>query len=158
MMLLSPSLRTYTKEDHARVVEIENSSFGDPWPPSFFTYIHGKAPDLFLLAEEQGRIVGYIMGEIKEVMFSGLSHRSKMGHILNIAVDGASRGRGVGSLLMGEIEEKFRRLGASHVTLEVRESNATARSFYLGRDYSEVGRVRAYYPDEDAVIMRKPLE
>ena len=39
----------------------------------------------------------------------------------------------------------------------MRESHATARAFYDGKGYTEVGRVRAYYPDEDALIMRKPL-
>jgi len=43
------------------------------------------------------------------------------------------------------------------VILEVRESNSTARAFYEGRGYEEIGKVRAYYPDEDAVIMRKRL-
>ena len=84
---MSPSFRPYREEDQARVNEIEAASFKDPWPISFFKYIHGKAPDLFLVAEEDERIVGYVIGELREIMFSGVSHRSKMGHILNIAVD-----------------------------------------------------------------------
>ncbi len=90
-------------------------------------------------------------------MFSGVSHKSKVGHILNIAVDRDCRRRGVGTSLMEGIEERFRHMDASQVTLEVRESNATARSFYKRRGFNEIGRVKAYYPDEDAVIMSKNL-
>ena len=154
---MSLSLRPYREEDHPRVLEIEGSSFRDPWPARFFSHVHRKAPDLFIVAEESDAIVGYVIGEIREIVFSGLSHMSKMGHILNVAVEERLRGKGVGSMLMSEIEGRFKARGASHVSLEVRESNSTARSFYDGMGYTEVGRVRAYYPDEDAVIMRKPM-
>ena len=154
---MSPSFRPYREEDQAMVSEIEVASFKDPWPTSFFKYIHGKAPDLFLVAEEGERVVGYVVGELREIMFSGVSHRSKMGHILNIAVDKRYRKRGMGAHLMDEIENRFRGMDANHATLEVRESNTAARSFYQGRGFTEIGRVRAYYPDEDAVIMSKTL-
>jgi ribosomal-protein-alanine N-acetyltransferase len=150
-------LRPYKEEDHSHVLEIEGSSFQDPWPARFFSHVHRKAPDLFIVAEDNTTIVGYIIGEIREIVFSGLSHMSKMGHILNVAVEEHHRERGIGSMLMSEIEDRFKARGASHVSLEVRESNSTARSFYDGMGYAEVGRVRAYYPDEDAVIMRKSL-
>lgn len=154
---MSPSLRPFTEDDQARILEIEVASFPDPWPPSFFNYIKGKAPGLFIVAEDGGEIVGYVIGELREIMFSGVSHRSKVGHILNIAVDEGWRKRGVGTLLMEEIEGRFGRMDASKVTLEVRESNSTAQSFYQGRGFNEIGRVKAYYPDEDAIIMSKSI-
>jgi ribosomal-protein-alanine N-acetyltransferase len=154
---MSSSFRPFKAEDLSGVTKIEASSFPDPWPTSFFKYIHTKAPDLFIVAEGGDKIVGYVIGELREIMFSGVSHRSKVGHILNIAVDRRRRGKGIGAGLMSEIEEKFRGMGASQVTLEVRESNSTARSFYRGLGFTDIGRVRAYYPDEDAIIMSKNL-
>lgn len=154
---MSPSTRLYREEDLPRVDAIEGTSFPDPWPTSFFQYIHGKAPDLFVVAEDGGEIVGYVIGELREIMFSGVSHMSKVGHILNIAVEKAHRKGGVGALLMGEIERRFGEANATRVTLEVRESNATARAFYKGLGFHELGRVRAYYPDEDAIVMSKTL-
>lgn len=154
---MSPSLRFFREEDLPRVNAIEIASFKDPWPTSFFQYTHRKAPDLFVVAEEAGEIVGYVVGELREIIFSGVSHMSKVGHILNIAVEKRHRKAGVGGLLMGEIEKRFKEAKATRVTLEVRESNTTARAFYEGRGFNELGRVRAYYPDEDAVVMSKPL-
>lgn len=155
---MSFTFRPYEEKDQSKINEIEAASFKDPWPSSFFNYMHDKAPDLFLVAREDEEIVGYVVGEIREIMFSGLSHKSSMGHILNIAVNSRCRNRGMGTRLMQEIEKKYRMRGVARVTLEVRESNTTARSFYQGLGFSEIGRVRAYYPDEDAVIMSKLLE
>lgn len=151
-------IRPFRTEDLERVYRIEEASFREAWPKSFFTYIQGKAPALFLVAVEGGEIVGYVVGEMREIMFSGVPHRFKMGHILNIAVETSRRGMGVGTLLIEEIESRFRERSASKVTLEVRESNTAARLFYQRRGYREIGRVRAYYPDEDAVIMSKTLQ
>lgn len=154
---MSPTIRLYKEEDLDEISRIESTSFREPWPDSFFNYIHRKAPELFVVAEKDGEIMGYIIGELREIMFSGVSHMSKMGHILNIAVDERRRKSGVGTLLLEEIESRFREAQATRVTLEVRESNKTARTFYQDRGFSEIGRVRAYYPDEDAIVMSKAL-
>jgi len=150
---LSLVVRPFREEDLERVSLIEASSFRDPWPKSFFIYMHEKSPDLFLVAI-CGEVVGYIVGEI---VFSGVPRLCRTGRILNIAVDGRQRRRRVGTRLMREIESRFRERRATKAALEVRESNAAARSFYRRRGYAETGRVRDYYPDEDAVIMSKTL-
>ena len=149
-------IRLSRKEDLEHIQVIETTSFPAPWPISNFHYVLNRTPELFLVAEEEG-LVGYIIGEIRELIISGISHRSKAGHILNIAVKREWRERGVGSLLLDEIESRFKDRDAQQVTLEVRESNMTARTFYVNRGYEDIGRVGAYYGDEDAIIMRKPL-
>jgi ribosomal-protein-alanine N-acetyltransferase len=149
-------IRLCGRDDLEHIQLIETTSFQDPWPITNFRYILDKAPELFLVAEEE-KLVGYIVGEIRELIISGISHRSKAGHVLNIAVEREWRERGVGSLLLDEIETRFKERDAQQVTLEVRESNTTARTFYINRGYEDIGRVRAYYGDEDAIIMRKPL-
>ena len=150
-------MREFREGDLPGISRIESSSFSDAWPESFFSYCHRKAPGLFVVAEDGEVIVGYVVGEMREAMFSGRSYMSKMGHILNIAVDPGRREGGVGSMLMEEIEGRFREAEATNVTLEVRESNETARTFYRNRGFKEIGRVRAYYPGEDAVVMSKAL-
>ena len=68
-------------------MKIEAASFTDVWPDTFFTYNHRKAPELFLVAVDDDGLLGYVVGELREAMFSGRSYMSKMGHILNIAVN-----------------------------------------------------------------------
>jgi len=155
---LSQSIRQYREADLNEVKAIEGASFPDPWPAGFFNYLHQKSPELLLVALDGGTIAGYVVGELREIMFSGVSHQFKVGHILNIAVDASQRQRGIGTLLMDEIEGRFRERNATKATLEVRESNGTARAFYIRRGYEEMGRVSAYYADEDAIIMGKNLK
>lgn len=150
-------IRPFGEEDLGGIIRIERLSFKDPWPWTFFSYMWRKAPDLFLVAEEEGSVLGYVIGELREVMLSGLPHRLKMGHIVNIAVAPERRRSGIGSMLMEEVERRFLEKGATRSTLEVRESNSSARSFYKNLGYEETGRVRAYYLDEDAIIMTKNL-
>ncbi len=148
-------LRPFTEDDLPEISRIEAASFSEAWPDTFFTYNYRKDPELLLVAEDDEGILGYVVGEIREAMFSGRSYMSKMGHILNIAVNPERRKGGVGTKLMEEIESRFREAEATQVTLEVRESNSGAQGFYRGRGFSEIGRVRAYYPDEDAIVMCK---
>jgi ribosomal-protein-alanine N-acetyltransferase len=79
--------------------------------------------------------------------------------IENIAVSAASRRRGLGTRLIGEFLETVRKLGASSVFLEVRESNREARSFYENCGMAEIGRRSRYYaqPEEDAIVYRLSL-
>jgi len=154
---LSIQIRKFTANDIEHILSIEKESFDDAWPKHFFIYMHQKAPDLFLVAVQDETVLGFAVGEIREIMFSGISHKFKVGHILNIAVKKIRRRMGIGNQLMEKIEEKFKENGASRVTLEVRESNIDAIHFYLNRGYQEIGRVKAYYYDEDALIMSKNL-
>ena len=47
-----------------------------------------------------------------------------------MAVDPQERGKGIGDLLVGALNEDSRRLGAASHTLEVRTGNAAAISLY----------------------------
>ena len=152
---MSFRLRPFTEDDLPEIARVEAASFTEVWPDTFFTYNYRKAPGLFLVAEDDEGLLGYVVGEIREAMFSGRSYMSRMGHILNIAVDPGRRKGGVGTRLMEEGESRFREAEATNVTLEVRGSNAGAQGFYKGRGFNEIGRVRAYYPDEDAIVMCK---
>ena len=148
-------VRRARRDDLEAIRELEASTFPDPWPYNIFHFLYDRDPALFLVAEEGGRVVGYTIGEIREALGSRFSPRALVGHVMNIAVEERLRGKGVGTALMDEVEGSLRKRGARHVTLEVRESNETARAFYAQRGYHSIGREKAYYVDEDAIIMWK---
>lgn len=151
------SIRPFKPGDMERVLEIEARTYQSPWAQTFFSYIQGKEPEHFLVALDGDEIAGYVVGELREIMLRGIPHKYKMGHIMNITVDTGHRQKGIGSSLMEEIERRFRGQGATKVTLEIRESNTAARSFYQRQGYGETGRVSVYYPNEDAIVMSKEL-
>jgi ribosomal-protein-alanine acetyltransferase len=79
--------------------------------------------------------------------------------IEGLVVDEKYRRRGFASALIQACMERAAHAGASHMSLEVRASNAAALGLYQRHGFSAVGRRRAYYsaPVEDAVLLQAPL-
>ncbi|HCP44832.1 MAG TPA: hypothetical protein DIU15_02210, partial [Deltaproteobacteria bacterium] len=79
--------------------------------------------------------------------------------LLNIAVDPASRRRGLGRRLLDLAEERGRDRGGCVVFLEVRAGNEAAVTMYRRRGYLQVGIRKGYYADngEDALVLSREL-
>ena len=76
--------------------------------------------DLFLVAESNHEIVGTVMGG-----FDG-----RRGMIYHLAVAASSRGQGIGSRLMREVESRLRAKGCIKSYLIVLRENFEAMKFY----------------------------
>ena len=88
-----------------------------------------SGPDSFaFLAEEEGRLVGYVVGFYDEPHFMWSTGR--VGHIDSFYVLPELRGRGVGRLLMEAAYAEMRQAGATTVALEMVANNDVARRFY----------------------------
>jgi ribosomal-protein-alanine N-acetyltransferase len=79
--------------------------------------------------------------------------------ILNLAVRGEERRKGLGKSLMQRLLHEYGPSGVSRVFLEVRESNAGAIGFYESLGFHVIGRRKGYYqqPPEDALVMELRL-
>jgi len=148
---LQPTVRPVTASDLATVHRIELDNYTDPWPRSIFHLMRGRAPDLFLVAEAEDAIIGYVIGEIE------WREGVRVGHVMNIAVVENWRRRGLANGLLDELERRFAERRAEYSYLEVRASNTPAQSLYRKRSYAEVGRLPDYYRDEDGLAMEKSL-
>ncbi len=92
----------------------------------------------FLVAEDQERIVGFIVGAILSSIDEVGVISAKRGRITELYVDARSRGKDVGRLLMQRAEDYLRSAGCQFIWVEVFAPNENAHSFYrhLGyRDY-----------------------
>ena len=87
--------------------------------------------DLFLIAEDDGTVVGSAM-----VGYDG--HR---GWLYTIAVKPAYQRNGIGSLLVGEAERKLQALGCGKVNLQIRAGNEAVSAFYRRHGYEVEERV-----------------
>ena len=94
-----------------------------------------------------------------EVIIGAVAMREVSGEaeILNLAVAAQWRRRGIGKRLMEAALHAARERGATRVFLEVRESNAGARTFYAQLGFSQDGRRPNYYrdPREDALLLSR---
>lgn len=79
--------------------------------------------------------------------------------IENVVVASSFRRRGLGRRLVQGLLEMACNRRAQTVFLEVRQSNAAARTLYSKLGFAECGRRKAYYqnPEEDALLYRKNL-
>lgn len=130
------------------VLEIERRSFPTPWSErAFVSELTQNAYAHYLVALEGSRVVGY----------AGMWLILDEAHITNIAIHPAERGRGLGDLVLTELERRAAAHGCRRTTLEVRPSNANARALYAKHGYVARGRRPGYYSDthEDAIIMWK---
>lgn len=85
-----------------------------------------RDPELFLVAEAAGRLVGAVIGG-----FDG-----RRGLVYHLAVDPAVRGQGLGSALMDELERRLRALGCVKGYLLVVPENAAALAWYARRGWN----------------------
>jgi len=95
-----------------------------------------RDPELFLVAEKDGRIVGAVLGG-----FDG-----RRGLVYHLAVAAPFQRHGVGKLLMRELEERLRALGCIRVYLLVTPENETAMRFYEKNGWQEMN-LRVYGKD-----------
>lgn len=93
-----------------------------------------RDPDLFLVAESAGRIIGSVMGG-----FDG-----RRGLIYHLAVASTFRGQGVGSRLMDEVESRLRAKGCLKCYLLVTVDNSEVEDYYLQRGWQQMDQVHIF--------------
>ena len=142
-------VRKFVPNDLKRVYEIENMSFDQSYGINMFQQLYEMGIG-FLVAEEEGYVIGYVMFWIKY---------ENQGHIISIAVDKNYRGKGAGTELLIRAISVLSLLNIDAIYLEVKESNTGAISFYKKFNFIEDRRVPGYYENgECAVIMYLPVE
>lgn len=141
-------LRPLAEDDLPAVLAIEEASFLSPWTRAAFLHELHSPHSQITVAERDGQIIGYLC----------CWYVADEVHILDIAVESASRQQGVGERLLRHALLVGQRQGAQSANLEVRWSNLPARALYKKFGFSEVAVRRRYYANgEDALLMLCPL-
>jgi ribosomal protein S18 acetylase RimI-like enzyme len=89
-------------------------------------------PAGIFVAEDQGRIVGYISTRVDDEVGKG--------RIPNLAVDKTARGQGIGRLLIEHALEYFRREGMSFAMIETMDNNSVGQHLYPSCGFIETCR------------------
>jgi ribosomal protein S18 acetylase RimI-like enzyme len=93
-----------------------------------------RDPDLFLVAETGGNLIGTVIGG-----FDG-----RRGLIYHLAVDARFREQGIASLLMDEVESRLKAKGCLKCYLMVTVENENAVQFYRARKWERMDTVFTY--------------
>lgn len=96
-----------------------------------------RDPDLFLVAEAEGELVGTVMGG-----FDG-----RRGMVYHLAVIEQFRQQGIGEMLMDELERRLRAKGCIRCYLLVTTDNDSAILFYEKRGWSRMDHIHTYGKD-----------
>ncbi len=144
------SFREMTRQDLARVLEIESSVYSFPWTENIFKDCMRVGYYCQVMENTQG-IVAY----------SALSIAAGESHLLNICVHKEQQGNGFGHKILMHSIDTAKRLNASIIFLEVRETNKIAIQMYHSTGFNQIGTRRDYYPakkgKEDALLFALQL-
>jgi ribosomal protein S18 acetylase RimI-like enzyme len=112
-----------------------------PGPPEGPFFNERTQPDDVLVAEVEGRIVGY--GKINHP--TELAASGHVWYVSGLAVDAALEGRGVGRGLMEALIELARARGGRRMTLRVFAPNERARRLYERLGFETEGILRGEF-------------
>jgi len=93
-----------------------------------------RDPDLFIIAESDGAIIGSVIGG-----FDG-----RRGLIYHLAVATSFRGMGIGSRLMDEVEARLHAKGCLKCYLLVTNDNPEAEGYYQHRGWQPMDSIRLF--------------
>lgn len=91
----------------------------------------GARPELMLVAEEGGRVIGSVMA----------GYDGYRGWLYRVAVLQSHQRRGVGAALVREAEARLSALGCSKINLQIRGGNDAVAGFYRRLGYAVEERI-----------------
>ena len=152
-------LRKFTPDDLQNVMQINHLCLPENYTDVFFIDLHQRFPETFIVAEEDGKIVGYIMCRVEVGLSSfGLGGLIRKGHVVSIAVLPQGRRKGVAHALMTRAMKGMQHYKAKLAYLEVRVTNDPGVSLYKKLGFEVTRTLHGYYSDgEDAYVMTKQL-
>jgi len=136
-----------------RLLVLEQQAHSHPWTRgNFVDALHAGYAIQLLIGAPEDTLIGYFVamavpGEVQ---------------LLNLVVAPARQRQGWARLLLDALALWARQQQAQWLWLEVRQSNARARSIYAANGFEEAGLRKDYYPAhgaqrEHAVIMKRKL-
>jgi ribosomal-protein-alanine N-acetyltransferase len=130
-----PAIRRYEENDTVAVLQLSQkyASWDSTPTEADIESFYSSEPDLFLVAELNRRIVGFVCGrESKNVPDEVLRiwKATKVGSVEVLAVEEKYRRRGIGTQLLNSLFRAFTKRGIDTVTLSMPAEEIGAKKLY----------------------------
>jgi ribosomal protein S18 acetylase RimI-like enzyme len=124
-------IRPVRREDLREIIALDAAVTGIEkrayWNALFRRYgVAGEAQRQFLVAEDGGRVAGFVIGEVRDWEFGS----PPCGWVFAIDVRPDARQRGIGARLLAAISAAFRRAGVTTVRTMLARDNTLILSFF----------------------------
>ncbi|MBQ9831168.1 MAG: GNAT family N-acetyltransferase [Methanocorpusculum sp.] len=145
------TIRNFQDSDYPVLCELDAPMFSGMGGPILFRHIQELFGDLFLVAEMDGDIIGYILGGVH-------LEDAARGKLIRIGVCPGHQRKECGTQLTAELFSRMRSRGVTSVHVTVALENSAARSFYakIGFVQKEI-RENYFYPDIPRLVLEKTL-
>lgn len=152
-------IRKFAMSDLQSVMHINRVALPENYSDYFFIDLHERHPETFIVAEQDGEVVGYIMCRMEMGLSNfGFGGLIRKGHVVSVAVLPQYRRKGIGEALVKEAMNGMMKYNAKQCFLEVRVTNTEAISLYKKLGFDVTRTIHGYYADgEDAFVMTKKL-
>jgi len=140
---------TATEDDIPRILEIESESISPPWTHGTLLNELYREDSFFITAVENKMVLGFAI----------LRQAADEGELLQIAVAGTARRRGIAGALMDALLRFAEEASIITIHLEVRRSNSAAIGLYKKYAFKTIRYRKNYYdsPVEDAAVMARSM-
>ena len=134
-----------------QILDIQEKCHLSRWSESDYYEEGLRSHSIFLIAETEFQIVGFMIVRISQTEFTETE-----ADLLNFGVLPDFRRRGIGEGLYKTLRRKLLQLNVKKIWLEVRKSNENALRFYFGRGFQIVQSRKNFYsaPTEDGLLMK----
>ena len=138
--------RRFKPTDTFRVIKLASTTLTEQYNPSIFTYFYETYPQGFIVAEQNHKIIGFLIG---------ITTTPSKAKILMLSVDHAFQRRKIGRKLLDKFLKTIIKEKIDIVELEVKTDNTKAIKFYEKSGFKKVGKIKEFYQNrEDAYTMR----
>lgn len=143
-------IRIFQPSDIFPVIKIASDILTEQYNPSLFNFFYETFKRGFIVAEQNHKILGFIVGIKTE------NHTAR---ILMLAVLEEYRRKKIGRKLLNKLIQEFINLSIKIVELEVKTENQKAIDFYIKNGFKIAETIPNFYQDgKDAHIMRVSIQ
>lgn len=143
-------IRNASTTDISRLIELDVEGFSESLPPFVLRMFLDIAGELAIVAESEGKIVGYALG--------ARGPSSDEGWLLSAAVTAEYRAQGLGAELGEELIRRLHATGAKRLLLTTRPDNLPMMKWCKRAGFEQIADDPNYFgPDHRRLVMSKTL-